>query len=149
MRTIPRLMDLKEIELYDVKETIENVKNFFVKYRNYKDKLDLIMERSSSSLSNDNMGIFSSQVSDPTSSKVEQRERYKNYVDEMDKHIKVINKKLTEDERAILRLSILRGYSDEFVADYISMSTQNIYQRKKSCYIKVACYFNIDVEKDI
>jgi len=149
MKTTTRLMDKKEIELYDVKATIENVKNHFVRYRNYKDKLDLIMDRSSSSLSNDNMGIFSSGVSDPTSSKVEQRERYRNYVDEMDKHIKIIMKKLTEDEKAIFKLSILNGNTDEDVADYISMLPQNIYQRKKSCYIKVACYFNIDVEKDI
>lgn len=149
MKKIPRLMESNEISLYDVKSTIFNVKNFFAKYRNYKDKLDMIEQRISSPLGNDNMGIFSSQISDPTSSKVEQRERYINYIDSMEEHLQVIRKNLTDDEKTILNLSILGNMSDECIADIIALTPPNLYPRKKSCYIKVACYFNIDVEKDI
>jgi len=149
MKKVPRLMEVNEISLYDVKSTIANVKDFFAKYRNYKDKLSMIEQRISSPLGNDNMGIFSSQISDPTSSKVEQRERYKNYIDSIDANLKILEKNLTEDEKAILKLSILGGMSDECIAEYISLTLPCIYPRKKSCYIKVACYFNIDVERDI
>lgn len=149
MKRVPRLMDESEILLYEVKTTMENVREHFVRYRNYKDKIKLIEGRLSSSLSDDNMGIFSSKISDPTGNKVEQAERYLNYIETMDANLEIIRKNLTSDEKTILNLSILQNMSDEYVAEYISVIRQNFYQRKKSCYIKVACYFNIDVERDI
>lgn len=149
MKKIPRLMDVNEIMLYDTKATMQNVKKYFAKYRNYKDKLSMIKEKMSTSLGEDNMGIYSSNISDPTGAKVEQSERYSKYIEYIDANLKIIRKNLTEDEKAILKLSILDSKTDEFIAEYISVAIQNFYQRKKSCYIKVACYFDIDVERDV
>ncbi len=148
MRKVPRLMTDDEIKLYNYDQTKYNVKSYFSKYRNYKDKLDLIKDRYSGSLSNDNMGIFSSNISNPTANKVEQSERYNNYIDLMDKHITVLKNHLTKDEKIILKMSILSSYTDEAVCEQLSIYIQNFYQRKKSTYIKVACYFGIDVEID-
>ena len=148
MRKNPKLMCEEEIRLYDYEKTKIKVRTFFAKYRNYKDKLDLIRDRYSSALGSDNMGIFSSNISNPTANKVEQSERYYEYIDIMDKHLSKVKNHLTRDEKIILKMSILDSYTDESVCEQLSISIQNLYLRKKSAFIKVACYFNLDVEID-
>lgn len=143
-----RIMSLDEISYYDVKKTMKNVKNYFSKYRNYQSKIYLIQQYNSCSLGNDNLGIFSSNISDPTANKVEKYERQLNYVNQMDAYLKNLKKNLTEDEKVILQFSILDCKTDEVIAEIISVAIQNFYQRKKSCYIKVACYFDLEVEKE-
>lgn len=55
---------------------------------------------------------------------------------------------MTCDEKIILKNSILDNLTDEELSDILSIARQHIYNRKKSCYIKVAQYFDLEVEKD-
>ena len=54
---------------------------------------------------------------------------------------------LTDDEKMIFNLSILSSHTDEELAEKLSLDKSNIYKRKKSCFIKVALFYNIDVLK--
>ncbi len=148
-RRIVKLVPDDEIVLYNWEETRLNVRSYFSKYRIYLSKVNMIKDRYTSSLGNDNMGIYSSTISDPTANKVEQMEKYNNYIDLMNKHLEIVKKNMTADEKIILKKSILDNFNDEDLSEALNISRSHIYQRKKSCYIKVARYFDLEVEKDI
>ena len=96
-------------------------------------------------LSNDSMGIFSSNISDPTSKRALKIIEYKDYIDSMNKQFVALRLKLTSDEKIIFNYSILSRHTDEELAEKLSLEKSGIYLRKKSCYIKVAKYFHIEV----
>jgi len=136
----------KEIEKYDYERIKLSLNEKFSKYRDYKERLDIIESRIESGLSNDNLSVFSSNISNPTENKVEQRSRYIDYVDEIEKVIDLVIKILTEDEITVLRYSLLSNYNDNDIAEIMHLYKNSYFQRKKSCYIKVAKYFGLDYE---
>ena len=71
----------------------------------------------------------------------------KEYIDSMNKQFKRLRLRLTDDEKIIFNYSILSKHTDEELADRLSLDKTSIYHRKKSCFIKVAQYFNIEVLK--
>lgn len=148
-KRVVRLLSEDDIMLYDWEETRLNVRSYFSRYRSYTSKINMIKCRYNGSLSNDNLGIFSSNISNPTANKVEQYDKYNTYVSEINKHLDALIKELTVDEKIILKKSILDNYTDEEISEMISIARQHIYLRKKSCYIKVARYFDLEVEKNM
>lgn len=141
------LLDDEIIGEYDFNSTKEMVRNHFSKYRSYSTKVEFISLRYNSPLGNDNMGICLSTVSDPTGSKVEQMERMNEYLEEMRDSFKPLLMKLTNDEKIIFNMSILASNTDEDVAVALNIDKSNLYKRKKSCYIKVAIYYGLEVSK--
>lgn len=143
----PKIYDKEIIEEYNYPETRQEVMDYFSKYRNYSSKIGAITNSYNCSLSNDNMGIFSSNISDPTSRKAIQIAEYREYIDSMNKTFKALRLRLTEDEKIIFNYSILSKHTDEELAEELCVDKTNIYPRKKSCIIKVAQYYNIDILK--
>lgn len=141
----PKLYDKEVLSKYNYQETKEEVLQYFSKYRAYIAQIEEISDSYSCSLSNDSMGIFSSNISDPTSKRALKILEFKNYIDSMNKELKSLRLKLTSDEKVIFNYSILSRHTDEELADMLSMDKSSIYHRKKSCYVKVAKYFHIEV----
>lgn len=141
----PKLYDKEVLEEYNYPETREMVLHYFSKYRAYSVKVEEICDSYQSPLSNDSMGIFSSNISDPTSKRALKIIEYKEYIDYMNKQFKGLRLRLTSDEKIIFNYSILSRHTDEELAEKLSMEKSSIYHRKKSCYIKVAKYFHIEV----
>lgn len=96
-------------------------------------------------LGNDNMGIFSSVITNTVQNKIEQIEKINKYIDNMNNRINILKKEFTEDEKVIFQMSIIDDMTDEEVAKAISMTIRGLFTRKKSCYIKTAIFFNLDV----
>lgn len=143
----PVILSKEIIEEYDYEKTKLRVLNYFCEYRRYMNKIDLIEGSYNSSLSNDNLGIFSSQKNDPTLLKVQKIEFERNYINRVNKSLRILRLKLTPDEKIILDYSILTKHTDDDLALALSLDKSNIYQRKKSCFIKVAIYYQIEVMK--
>jgi len=143
--SVPKLYDKEILEEYNYPETRDIVLQYFAKYRAYSNKIDELRDSYNGSLSNDNMGIFSSSINDPTSKRALRIAEYKEYIESMDEHLRTLKLKLTSEEKVIFKYSILSRHTDEELAEKLSLDRSNIYHRKKSCYIKVAKYFHIEV----
>lgn len=141
----PKLYGKEVLEEYNYPQTKEKVLHYFSKYRAYSIKVEEICDAYNCPLSNDSMGIFSSNISDPTSKRALKIIEYKDYIDSMNKQFVALRLKLTSDEKIIFNYSILSNYTDEELAEKLSLDKSNIYPRKKSCFIKVAKYFHIEV----
>lgn len=135
------------IDLFNYESTKKAVLLHFQEYHQKRAMIDVIESSYSSSLSNDNMGIFSSKISDPTGQKGTKCIQYKEYIESFDATLRPLKLKLTSDEKVILEKSILTRHSDEDIASALSLDKSNLYPRKKSCFIKVALYYGIEVYK--
>jgi len=144
----PKIYEMEIIDEFNYPETKNHVLDYFSKYRLCNAKINNILNSYNCTLSNDNMGIFSSRISDPTSSKATKIIECKDYVEDMNKDFRKLRMRLTEEEKVIFNLSILSKHTDEELAEELSLDKTNIYQRKKSCFIKVAQYYNIEVFKE-
>ena len=145
--TKPKLYDTEIINEFDYPKTRSVVLQYFSKYRACSLKIDMISNSYNCALANDNMGIFSSGKSDQTSQKAIKILECKEYIDSMNKQFKRLRLRLTDDEKIIFNYSILSKHTDEELADRLSLDKTSIYHRKKSCFIKVAQYFNIEFLK--
>lgn len=143
----PKLYSKEIIEMYNYPKTRDKVLHFFLKYRLYALKIDTISDSYNCSSTNDNMGIFSYKKNDSTANKAMKILECKEYVNKMNKQFKALRYKLTNDEKIIFNYSILSRHTDEELAERLALDKSSIYQRKKSCFIKVAQYFNIEVLK--
>lgn len=141
----PKLYSLERIKAYDYSKTRIKVMDYFAKYRSYKLRIEEIGDSYNTSLSNDNLGVFSSRRSDPTSRKAMKIVELQEYIEKMDKQFKSLKLKLTSDEKVIFNYSILAKHSDEELAEKLGIDKTNIYHRKKSCFIKVAKHFNLAI----
>lgn len=140
-----KLLSKEDVALYDFHQIKKNVDEYFLKYRNLKMKADIIRKKIGSSLSEDNMGIFSSNISDPTGNKVEQLERITNFITKTDKIIEQFNKELCQEEKVYFKKGILKGASEDQVAEFLNYHRNSIPQFKKSCYIKVSLWLDLEV----
>lgn len=141
---------LDSIDIYNYDLTKNAIEELFSKYRAFKIKEEIITKRLKSSLSLDNLGIFSNNVSDPTGNKVEQLQKYNDFTDLIDKTYNTFKNELSEDEKIIYKKTLINNFSDSEVMSMLCLSSSRSYlNRKKSCYIKVARWFDLEVYKDI
>lgn len=141
----PTILSDKTTYMYDYELVKIRVKAFFEKYKECITKKRLIAFSINDPLGNDNMGIFSSTITNTVHNKVEQMEKISRYIDNMNSRIDFLKKEFTEDEKIIFQMSILDDILDEDIADAVCMTRRGLYSRKKSCYIKTAIFFNLDV----
>ena len=139
------LKEIEDIEVYNYEATRKNLDSLLAKYRTYKSKKTTIEERIKNSIDLDNLGIFSSRKSDPTYNKVEQLERINNFIDTVDKVIKLNKNKLSKDEYLILKKCLDYKYTTEQISEMINLGYQATFQRRKNCYIRVALWFDLEV----
>ena len=137
--------EIEDIEVYNYEATRKNLDSLLAKYRTYKSKKATIEERLKISIDLDNLGIFSSRKSDPTYNKVEQLERINNFIDTVDKVIKLNKNKLSKDEYLILKKCLDYKYTTEQISEMINLGYQATFQRRKNCYIRVALWFDLEV----
>ena len=137
--------EIEDIEVYNYEATRKNLDSLLAKYRTYKSKKTTIEERIKNSIDLDNLGIFSSRKSDPTYNKVEQLERINNFIDTVDKVIKLYKNKLSKDEYLILKKCLDYKYTTEQISEMINLGYQATFQRRKNCYIRVALWFDLEV----
>lgn len=137
--------EIEDIEVYNYEATRKNLDSLLAKYRTYKSKKTTIEERIKNSIDLDNLGIFSSRKSDPTYNKVEQLERINNFIDTIDKVIKLNKNKLSKDEYLILKKCLDYKYTTEQISEMINLGYQATFTRKKNCYIRVALWFDLEV----
>ena len=137
--------EIEDIEVYNYEATRKNLDSLLAKYRTYKSKKTTIEERIKNSIYLDNLGIFSSRKSDPTYNKVEQLERINNFIDTVDKVIKLNKNKLSKDEYLILKKCLDYKYTTEQISEMINLGYQATFQRRKNCYIRVALWFDLEV----
>ena len=137
--------EIEDIEVYNYEATRKNLDSLLAKYRTYKSKKTTIEERIKNSIDLDNFGIFSSRISDPTYNKVEQLEKINNFIDTVDKVIKLNKNKLSKDEYLILKKCLDYKYTTEQISEMINLGYQATFQRRKNCYIRVALWFDLEV----
>lgn len=137
--------EIEDIEVYNYEATRKNLDSLLAKYRSYKSKKATIEERIKNSIDLDNLGIFSSRINDPTYNKVEQLEKINNFIDTVDKVIKLNKNKLSKDEYLILKKCLDYKYTTEQISEMINLGYQATFQRRKNCYIRVALWFDLEV----
>ncbi len=144
----PKILNQEIINAFDYPKTRLAVLDFFSKYRLYSERINAILESYNCSLANDNLGVFSSQISDKTSTNAIKIAEYKKCLDDFEISFKKLKLRMTDDEKKIFDLSILSSHSDEEVAERLSLDKSNIYSRKKSCFIKTALFYSVEVMKE-
>ena len=146
IRSSRSFIEADGIENFNYKETKKNVEQLFSKYRSFKMKEEIIEKRYKSALSLDNLGIFSSTTSDPVGNKVEQLEKYTNFTDLIDNIYKLNKSDLSKDEILIYKKYLISRVRDEDLLDYLNINSNSaLFNRKRSCIIKVAMWFDLEV----
>lgn len=141
-------LQLADLKVFDYNATKTNVDALFSKYRRYKNKEEIIRKRYKASLSLDNLGIYSNGKSDPVGNKIEQLEKYKKFIDTVDEVFKLNYGDLSKDEVVIYKKYLIDKLSEEKIMEYLNISSSSsLYARKRSCIIKVAMWFDLEVYK--
>jgi uncharacterized FlgJ-related protein len=139
--------EYENIELYDYIACKDNVDKIFSKYREYNSKKEIIESRVKNSLNLESLGIFSSGVSDPTYNKVEQLDKINNFLETVNKVFETCKKELSSDEEFIYKKYLEKRYTDEDLATMLNLSVQSIFLRKRSLYVRVARWYDVEVKK--
>jgi uncharacterized FlgJ-related protein len=139
--------EYENIELYDYIACKDNVDKIFSKYREYNSKKEIIESRVKNSLNLECLGIFSSGVSDPTYNKVEQLDKINNFLETVNKVFETCKKELSSDEEFIYKKYLEKRYTDEDLATMLNLSVQSIFLRKRSLYVRVARWYDVEVKK--
>ena len=147
VRLVKDFIEVEDVESFDYEKTKNAVDKLFSKYRNYKNKQDIVLKRYNSSISLDNLGIFSNIPNDPVANKVEMIEKYENFLKTIDKIYELCSSDLSKDERVIYKKCLLSKHTEEELMDDLNMSHGSTFIRKRSCYIKVAKWFDLEVYK--
>lgn len=141
-------VEVDGVENFNYSETKRNVEQLFSKYRSFKTKEEIIEKRYKSALSLDNLGIYGSTTSDPVGNKVEQMEKYTNYTDLIDNVYRINKSDLSKDEIIIYKKYLLSRVRDDDLLDYLNINSNSaLFNRKRSCIIKVAMWFDLEVYK--
>lgn len=141
-------VEVDGVENFNYSETKRNVEQLFSKYRSFKTKEEIIEKRYKSALSLDNLGIYGSTTSDPVGNKVEQMEKYTNYTDLIDNEYRINKSDLSKDEIIIYKKYLLSRVRDDDLLDYLNINSNSaLFNRKRSCIIKVAMWFDLEVYK--
>ena len=148
IRSSRSFIEVDGIENFNYSETKRNVEQLFSKYRSFKVKEEIIEKRYKYTLSLDNIGIFSSTTSDPVGNKVEQLEKYTSFTDLIDEVYRLNRNDLSKDEMIIYKKYLTSRVRDDDLLDYLNInSNSGLSNRKRSCIIKVAMWFDLEVYK--
>lgn len=148
-KVMSSIIDLCSNFEIDEKGTEKRVISLFKSYRKAKEKEKIITERYKASLSSDNLGIFGSGKSDPVGNKIEQLERYNEFTSSIDAIYELFSHNLTKDEKVIYKKTLESSHTHESVQAELSISsTSTYYTKKRSCYLKVATWFDLEVYKN-
>ena len=80
--------------------------------------------------------------------KIEQLEKYKKFIDTVDEVFKLNYGDLSKDEVVIYKKYLIDKLSEEKIMEYLNISSSSsLYARKRSCIIKVAMWFDLEVYK--
>ena len=85
-------------------------------------KEDIISKRIKSALSLDNLGIFANTISDPTGNKVEQLQKYTDFIELIDKTYQTFSNELTNDEKVIYKKTLLSNMPDSEVMEMLCLT---------------------------
>lgn len=152
-----KFKDFKEVEdigIYDYIQTKDRIEQVFKKYRRYKIKKEIIEERDRSSislstLSLENMGIYGTQYGDPVGNNVQKKIDCISYINTIDSMYNIYEHQLSDDEKKIYINYLLHKSTDEQLMDILHINSKSgLYNRKRSCIIKVAIWLDIEVYKD-
>lgn len=147
-KVMNNIIDLcSDLEL-DERKTEKEVIKLFKNYRIAKEKQKIIRERYKAALSSDNLSSMGTIKSDPTGNKVEQIARYDAFINKIDEIYKLFSQNLTKDEKVIYKKTLETHHSHESVQEELSIASSSTYYiRKRSCYLKVAMWFDLEVYK--
>lgn len=139
-------VELDDLNAYNYSKTKENVDILYAKYRNYKEKKDIIFRRTNSSLSFDNLGIYGSSPGDPVGNRVEQTERFSKFIETVDSVYELYSFQLSKDEKILYKKMLQSRHTDDDLMSILNIASKNgLYIRKQSCYIKIARWFDLEV----
>ena len=83
---------------------------------------------------------------DPVGNKVEQLERYTEYTDLIEKVYQINRDDLSKDEIIIYKKYLASRLSDNDIMEYLNINSKSaLFNRKRSCIIKVAMWFDLEV----
>lgn len=141
-------LQFADLEAFDYNATKTNVEALFSKYRSFKSKEQIIKKRYKASLSLDNLGIYSSGINDPVGNIVEQLEKYQKFIKTVDDVYKLNSKDLSKDEVVIYKKYLIEKMTEEDLLSILNItSSSSLYARKRSCIVKVALWFDLEVYK--
>lgn len=135
------------LAIFDYNKIRDNIETIYSKYRIYKNMRNIIINKYSSPLSNDNSGIYSSIPSNPVENKVEQLDRYTKYIEEVDSVYNTYKDTLNKDEKVIYSKCLVNKHTNEDLMEELCLSDTAFLNRKKICYIKIALWFDLAVLK--
>lgn len=141
-------IEVDDVDSFDYDKTRINVDELFGKYRNYKEKEYIILKRYKSSLSLDNLGIYSNRINNPVLNKIEQAEKYTKFIETIEGIYNLYKDNLTNDEKIVYQKCLVKKCTDEELMTALSLCHSAMFRRKRSCYIKVAKWFDLEVYKN-
>lgn len=147
MKNCKSFVEIEDVEVFDYEKCKKNVDSLFSKYRSFKKKIDIIKKRYKACLSLDNLGIYSTSISDPVGNTVEQADKYERFINTIDSIYEINKDDLSADEIIVYKKSIICKCTDEDLSEFLSMSKGSCFNRKRSCYIKVARWFDLEEYK--
>lgn len=142
-----RFIEVDDVDSFDYEKTKNNVDLLYRKYRNFKNKYDILTKRYNSSLSFDHLGICTRGPGDPTGKKVEQNEKFEKFVNTIDEIYSLYCDELSEDEKIVYKNCLVTKHTDDDLMELLCMSHGAAFLRKRSCYLKVAKWFDLEVYK--
>ena len=69
------------------------------------------------------------------------------YIETIEGIYKLYEKNLTNDEKIVYQRCLVKKSTDEELMTALSLSHSAMFKRKRSCYIKVAKWFDLEVYK--
>lgn len=138
-----RVCTQKEMKMNNYEKIRSRLNSILEPLKEFDGKLDIIREKISSSLSNDNMGIYSSEINNPTLRKMEVIDKLEKEVAHIKEVLESNKDKLTDEEKICLDELILHDCTTEELAELLNCGYKRTVKIKKSTYIKVARWFGI------
>lgn len=142
-------LDNDIIDKYDYEKVVVSVNKKFTKYRWLKTKKSLVLNKYKSPLVEEKIGDIPKTNSDTTGNKALKLIQIDEYLEQFDNELSQLKEKLTVEEKIVLQNSIIDKTTDEILSIKLSISRAKVYPYKKSCYVKVAMFFNLDLEDDL
>lgn len=144
-----RFLDNVDLSLYDYSATRKAVEQKFQKYRRLKEQQIIIQTCLNSSITLSHENIKSNVIVDNVSKRVEKLETIKKMLDKIEIIANDNISELNDIERIIYDKTLLNELTNEDLVEIMDRSEKYIIKAKKSCYIKVARWFGIEVYNEL
>ena len=146
-KNVKYFYEIDDVEAFDYETTKINVDKLYSKYRSFKSKTEIIYKRYKSCLSLDNLGIYSTTINDPVGNKIEQADKYEQFIKTVEGIYELNKDELSKDELIDYEKCLVSRFTDEALSEFLNISKGSLYYRKRSCYIKVARWFDLEEYK--